>query len=131
MLKNLPHGVKISIARSITRAFEKYMNDIEWEETKFHPPAFMQEWRSYIEKNSNWFHSLDEQIKSDPSFHEELANKINEMIEKVLSEAPTNEQLAKIETLAKELNLKDIHVSCKAEANYYIERLENMKRENK
>lgn len=35
MYKQLPHGVKIGIARSIVVSFEKYMKDIEWNEEKF------------------------------------------------------------------------------------------------
>lgn len=131
MLKNLPHGTKISISRSIAVAFEKYMNRIGWDEKQFDPAVFMQEWRTYIEKHAAWFRSLDEQIKQAPSFHQELAEKINEIIEKVLSEQPTEEQIAKIQLLTKELQMEEIVASCKAEANYYIEQLENRKKERK
>jgi hypothetical protein len=126
MLKNLPHSVKIGITRSITRTFEAYMREIEWNEQRFDPRVFMQRWRNYIEHHSNWFHSLDDRLKANPAFHEELADKINSVIDKVLSEAPTEEQLAKIENLAKQHGVEDIHVSCKAEADYQIERLESM-----
>jgi tRNA nucleotidyltransferase/poly(A) polymerase len=131
MLKNLPHGTKISISRSIALAFEKYMNKIGWDEGNFSPETFVQEWRDHVEKHSTWFHSLSETVKQDPSFHEELANKINELIEKVLSEKPTEEQTKKLEQLAKELNIEDIDYSCKAEANYHIERLERLKQERR
>ncbi len=131
MLKNLPHGIKISISRSIAVVFEKYMNSIGWEEEKCNLEIFMKEWRHYIENHSTWFHSLDAQTKQNPLFHEELANKINEIIEKVLSEKPTEEQMEKIQQLAQELQVEDIPVSCKAEANYRIEQLESMKKERK
>lgn len=131
MLKSLPHGTKISISRSIAVTFEKYMNRIAWDEKQFDPAVFMQEWRTYIENHAAWFHSMDEQIKQAPSFHQELAKKINEIMEKVLSEQPTEEQIAKIQQLTKELQMEEIAASCKAEANYYIEQLENRKKERK
>ncbi|BDG45707.1 MULTISPECIES: hypothetical protein [Parageobacillus] len=126
MLKNLPRSVKIGITRSITRTFEAYMRDIEWNEQRFDPQVFMQRWRNYIVRHSSWFHSLDDRLKTNPLFHQELADKINSVIDKVLSEAPTEEQLAKIRRLAKLHGEKDIHVSCKAEADYQIERLERL-----
>ncbi|WMT19872.1 hypothetical protein [Parageobacillus toebii] len=131
MLKNLPHSVKIGITRSITRTFEAYMRDIEWNEQRFDPRVFMQRWRDYIEHHSSWFHSLDDRLKANPAFHEELADKINSVIDKVLSEAPMEEQLAKIENLAKQHGVEDIPVSCKAEADYQIERLERLGNMNK
>jgi hypothetical protein len=131
MLKNLPHAVKVGITRSITRTFEAYMRDIEWNEQRFDPQVFMQRWRNYIVHHTNWFHSLDDRLKANPSFHEELADKINSVIDKVLSEAPTEEQLAKIESLAKQHGIKDMDVSCKAEADYQIERLERLGNMNK
>jgi translation elongation factor EF-G len=127
MLKNLPHGTKISISRSITFAFEQYMNNIGWDEQQFNPEQFMQQWRDYIEKHSTWFHYLDEQTKQAPSFHEELAKKINEIMEKVLSEKPTEEQMEKLEQLVKELGVENVTYSCKAEAAYHIERLGKLK----
>jgi hypothetical protein len=127
MLKNLPHGTKISISRSITYAFEQYMNHIGWDEQKYNPEQFIQRWRDYIEKHSAWFHSLDDQVKQDPLFHEELAKKINEIMEKVLSEKPTEEQMEKLEQLIKELDVENVTYSCRAEANYHIERLEKLK----
>jgi len=127
MLKNLPHGTKISISRSIVVAFEKYMNGIGWDEKRFDPALFMQEWREYIVNHAAWFQSLDEHIKQDQAFHEALAEKINEVMEKTLSEPPTDEQLAKIKQLTKELQIEDIPVSCKSEANYYIAQLEKKK----
>jgi hypothetical protein len=131
MLKNLPHAVKVGITRSITRTFEAYMRDIEWDEQRFDPQVFMQRWRHYIVHHTNWFHSLDDRLKANPSFHEELADKINSVIDKVLSEAPTEEQLAKIESLAKQHGIKDVDVSCKAEADYQIGRLERLGNMNK
>jgi len=127
MLKNLPQGTKISITRSITLAFKQYMNRIAWNEDKFNPEEFVLEWRDYIEKQSSWFHSLEEKVKQDPLFHEELAQKINEVMKKVLSEPPSPEQMEKIEQLVNELDIEDIDYSCKAEADYYLEHLQKLK----
>ncbi|RSK28887.1 hypothetical protein EJF36_19510 [Bacillus sp. HMF5848] len=121
MLKNLPHGVKISISRSINQAFEQYMNDIKWSEDKFNLQNFMNEWRAYIESNASWFGKVDKELKSNPTFHEELAGKINECINKVLSEEPTSEQIEQLDRLIHETGAPDVSYSCKAEAKFYID----------
>lgn len=123
MLKNLPHGIKISISRSITTAFEQYMKDIQWDVEKFSPDTFMQEWRSYAGSNSSWFDQIDDEVKTHPSFHEELAAKINETIDKVLKEKPSKQQIEELDQLIMELMVEDVDYSCKAEAKYHIERL--------
>lgn len=123
MLKNLPHGLKISISRSITTAFEQYMKEIQWNEEKFDLETFVQQWRQYADTNSSWFDQIDSETKSHPQFHQELADKINETIKKVLSEEPTEEQIREIDQLISETGSKDIDFSCKAEAKYLIDRL--------
>jgi hydroxymethylpyrimidine pyrophosphatase-like HAD family hydrolase len=120
MLQSLPHGVKISITRSITTAFEQYMAKIQWQDHRFSFEDFMQEWKEYIQSNSSWFHKVSPEIKSNPEFHEEVASKINEIIEKILTEKPTPEQIEKIEALQKQLGT-DYDYSCKTEAKFYID----------
>jgi multidrug efflux pump subunit AcrB len=129
MLKQLPHGVKISITRSIAAAFEKYMSDIQWNEDKYDLEVFIGQWRVYTDRHSTWFDKVDESIKNDQSFHNELAQKINETIEKILSEEPTEEQIEQLNQLEKDLDL-DVAYSCKAEAKYHIERLEKQLKKN-
>lgn len=130
MLKSLSHGVKISITRSISQAFEQYMNSISWDEKKVDFNKFLQEWRSYSDGNASWFDKIDNSIKSDPTFHEELAEKINETMEKVLSEEPTEEQINEINHLVKALGVDDVNYSCKAESKYHIEQLTNKLKKN-
>lgn len=123
MLKDLSAGIKISITRSITTAFEQYMEKISWDENKYDLSKFIKEWRTYINNHSTWFAKVDEQIKNNPRFHEDLAIKINETIEKIINEEPTEEQIQKLNELQKKLK-KEITYSCKAEAKYLIETLE-------
>lgn len=120
MFKDLPTSIKISITRSITVAFERYMKQIQWNEEKFRIEDFIAEWRKYITESSAWYKKLDDKIKADPVFHEELAAKINETIDKLLSDEPTEAQIAQIEQLEKRLG-KEFNISCKTEAKYILE----------
>lgn len=122
MFKDLSPGIKISITRSITTTFENYMNDIGWDENKFSMEKFVDEWRKYINSNSSWYDKISDDIKNNSIFHEELAAKINETIDKILSEEPTKEQMEEIEKLQKELG-EEYDFSCKTEAKYVIDLL--------
>lgn len=122
MFKDLSTGIKISITRSITKSFEDYMSEIGWNEKKFSIENFVAEWRKYINTNASWYDKIDDDQKNDPTFHEELAGKINETIDKILSEEPTQEQMEEIDKLQKALG-KEYDYSCKTEAKYVIERL--------
>jgi predicted transcriptional regulator len=126
MFNSLPHGIKISITRSISAAFEQYMKNIQWDEKQYNLEDFIKYWREYAEKNASWFDKIGEEMKANSQFHEELAAKINETIEKVLTEAPTEEQMAKLDSLIKELGMDDIDYTCKTEAKYHIDRLKSM-----
>lgn len=122
MFNELSSGVKISISRSISTVFEQYMEKIKWDENKYNLEDFIQEWKEYINNHASWFEQVNDEIKGDPKFHESLAVKINETIEKILSEDPTPDQEEKIEQLQKELRT-DYTYSCKAEAKYIIQYL--------
>jgi hydroxymethylpyrimidine pyrophosphatase-like HAD family hydrolase len=120
MYKDLSPGVKISISRSITTSFEQYMAKIQWDEKSFNLQDFASDWREYITKHSSWYDKLDSGVKADPSFHEDLAAKMNETIDKILSEEPTAEQIEEIESLQKDLG-EEVDFSCKSEAKYLID----------
>lgn len=119
MIKNLPQGMKISISRSIATSFETYMEKIEWNEKKFDLNEFVEMWRDYITHNASWYKQLSDEQKNDPKLHEDLANKINEITEKILSEEPKEDQVREIESLQKELNT-NYEYTCKAEARYVL-----------
>ena len=57
----------------------------------------------------------------NPEFHEELADRINEIIERILQDPPSDEQIASIQMMQEELNTH-YEYHCKAEAAY-VERL--------
>lgn len=130
MLKNLSPGVKISISRSISTAFEQYMNSIEWNEEIADMKMFVLQWKEYITQNASWYEKVDETLKTDPAFHEELANKINQTINKILSERPTDDQIEEIEELQKQVSIKEYTYSCRAEARYVIEQLQKELKKN-
>lgn len=130
MLKNLSPGVKISISRSISTAFEQYMNSIEWNEEIADMKMFVLRWKEYITQNASWYEKVDETLKTDPAFHEELANKINQTINKILSERPTDDQIEEIEELQKQVSTKEYTYSCRAEARYVIEQLQKELKKN-
>jgi glycyl-tRNA synthetase beta subunit len=123
MLKDLTPGVKISISRSISTAFEQYMDKINWDENKADLHEFVAEWKEYIHNHASWYEKVDPELKADPSFHEELAAKINQIIEKILNEMPTPEQIEEIERLQKLTGGKEYTYSCRSEARYIIEKL--------
>lgn len=125
MLKDLPQGVKVSITRSITKAFEDYMSEIKWNESQYSSNAFIDQWKTYIRNNASWFKKIDESVKESPEFHQELAVKINETIQKVVTEPPTEEQVAQLERLTKEQGNINVDYSCKAEARFWIHKFVN------
>lgn len=124
MLKDLAPGIKISISRSISKSFEQYMSRIGWVENKYNLNDFIKEWREYIINSSSWYSQLSEEMKADPVFHEELAVKINETIEKVFNEEPTPAQIEEIEELQTKHG-KEFDYSCKMEAKYIIDTYKN------
>ncbi|GLY09039.1 hypothetical protein [Pseudobacillus badius] len=130
MLSSLSQGIKISITRSIKTAFEQYMAKISWDEKAYSFEDFMDEWKTYIHTSSSWYGKVDSDIKSSPEFHEELAAKINEVIEKILSEEPTADQLEEMARLQEEMNT-DVDFSCRAEAKFYIDLLNDQLKKKK
>lgn len=98
------------------------MNRIGWSESQFDLSAFIADWRDYIQNQASWYEKVEEDTKNSPQFHQELAEKINETIEKILSEEPTKEQMDEIEALQKDLH-EEYDYSCKTEAKYVIEKL--------
>lgn len=122
MFKDLSPGIKISITRSITTSFENYMSEIGWNEKKYSIEKFVDQWRKYITTNSSWYDKISDDVKNNPIFHEELAVKINETIDKILSEEPTKEQMDEIEKLQSELG-EEYDYTCKTEAKYVIDLL--------
>jgi len=117
MYRELPSGVKSSITRSISTVFEKYMASIEWAEDRFSMDDFIQAWREYINDSATWTDKVSEEAKLHPEFHEEVAKKINQVIDKILNEPPSEDQIARIEIMQEQL---DTHYdyACKAEAAY-------------
>ena len=121
MYKKLSPNLKSSITRSITQTFEQYMTDIDWSEEKFSIEDYIASWREYITTKALWYTEIADEIKVNPAFHEELAVRINKIIERILEEPPTDDQIAKIQMMQEKCNT---HYSydCKAEATY-VERL--------
>ncbi|MDF2606881.1 MAG: hypothetical protein K0S34_1076 [Bacillales bacterium] len=119
MYDSLPQGIKNSITRSIKTAFENYMKKIEWNSEKYSWEDFLEEWKDTFNNNSAWFAKVDESTKEDSRFHESLALKVTEVVEKLLSEDPTQEQLDELKTQKLSINVEDI--SCRLEAKYYLE----------
>ncbi|UII55704.1 hypothetical protein LS684_19085 [Cytobacillus spongiae] len=122
MYKDLSQGIKISITRSITTAFEQYMMNIRWNENKYNLEDFISEWKGYITKHSSWYDKIDANMKADPAFHEELAVKINETLDKLLTEKPTADQMNEIDELQEKLGA-EYDYSCKLEAKFLIDTL--------
>lgn len=124
MYKDLSSGVKISITRSISTSFEAYLASIGWEENRFSMEDFMKYWQSYFTENAAWYEKIPQEVLVKPEFHEEIAQKIDEVIEKILNEDPTEKQIETIEALQKQLGTNYTY-NCKAEAAYIEQLLKN------
>ena len=117
MYKQLSSGVKISITRSISTSFEAYLASIDWDENKFSMEQFMAFWQNYFKDNAAWIDKVPQEVLLSTEFHEEIAKKIDEVINKILNEEPTEKQKKEIAKLQKQLGT-DYQFDCKAEAAY-------------
>lgn len=117
MFKDLSPNLKSSITRSITQTFEQYMSDIEWSGEIFSIDDYFSSWREYITLKALWYSKIPDAIKIDPKFHEDLAQHINDIIAHILSEPPSDEQIAVIQSMQEDLNTH-YEYACKAEAVY-------------
>ena len=117
MYKQLSSGVKISITRSISTSFEAYLASIGWDEEKFSMEDFMVSWQTYFKDNAAWIDKIPADILLSSEFHAEIAKKMDEVIAKMLNEAPTDKQVEAIAKLQKQLGT-DYKFDCKAEAAY-------------
>jgi len=115
MFKDLSPNIKSSITRSITQTFEQYMANIGWSEEEYSIEDFIEEWREYITTKALWYSKIPDEVKMDPTFHEDLAQRINDVIYKILNEPPSDEQIAAIQTMQEQLNTH-YEYDCKAEA---------------
>lgn len=117
MYKELSSGIKISITRSISIAFESYLASIGWDEEQFSMENFMSSWRTYFKENAAWYDKVPQEMLESAEFHEEIAKKIDEVREKMLNEQPTKKQIESIEKLQQQLGTSYTY-DCKAEAAY-------------
>lgn len=128
MYKQLSSGVKISISRSISTAFEQYLANIGWDEDKYSMEEFIAHWQQYFMENAAWVDRIPPEVLVSPEFHQEIAEKIDEVIAKILNEEPTKKQIDAIEKMQKQLGT-NYSYGCKAEANYVEQLLkEQMKK---
>lgn len=125
MYKNLSPNIKSSITRSIAQTFEQYMSEIAWSEDKFNLEDFVSSWQQYITTKALWYSEIPNEIKHDAQFHEEVAVRINEIIEKILQDPPTDEQIATIQMLQEDLGTH-YEYDCKAQAAYVDGLLKNI-----
>lgn len=128
MYNELSSGIKSSITRSITKAFEIYMTNISWDEELFNIEDFVKSWQLYIVESATWYEKVSQEVKESPEFHEEIALKINASIEKILSEPVNEDLIASIEILQDKLGTQ-YKYGCKAEALYVESLLKEMQKQ--
>lgn len=124
MYKQLSSGVKISITRSISTSFEAYLASIGWDEDKFSMEDYMVSWQNYFKDNAAWIDKIPTEVLLSSEFHEEIAKKMDEVINKILNEEPTEKQKKDIAALQKKLGT-NYKFDCKAEAVYVEQLLKN------
>ncbi|ERN52055.1 hypothetical protein [Alkalihalophilus marmarensis] len=120
MYKDLSRGTKLSITLSIKKAFITYMESIDWNDDKYESEQFIAFWKEYSEENSTWMKEIDQTLLHKPEFQEELTNKVNEVIQKVIETEPSEDQMKEIDRLIAELDTNDVDYCCKAEADYRL-----------
>lgn len=117
MLKELSPNIKSSITRSISQSFNQYMSEIGWSAEEYNIEEFYANWREYIITKAIWYDHIPDETKVDPEFHIDLAKRVEEVLIRILSDPPTEEQIAQIEILQQQLNTH-YDYGCKAEAVY-------------
>lgn len=126
MYETIEAGAKISIVSSIKRCFLLYMEEIEWEDSKYDSEAFIKQWLTYSKENSAWYKQINSEVLVHQLFQNQLIDKVNEIIKSIIEMEPTQEQIEEISKLVNELNMDDIDYCCKAEADYHINRLKKL-----
>ncbi|MDV6378250.1 hypothetical protein ORD22_08310 [Sporosarcina sp. GW1-11] len=117
MLKKLSPNIKSSITRSISQSFEQYMNEIGWSVEQYNIEQFYANWREYITTKALWYNKIPEDVLNASQFHKDLAQRVEEVLVRILNDPPTEEQIAQIEILQEKLNTH-YEYGCKAEAVY-------------
>ncbi|PIC64028.1 hypothetical protein CSV79_08900 [Sporosarcina sp. P13] len=117
MLKELSPNIKSSITRSISQSFEQYMNEIGWSVEQYNIEQFYANWREYITTKALWYDNIPDEIITSSEFHKDLAQRVEEVLVRILNDPPTEEQIAQIEILQEKLNTY-YEYGCKAEAVY-------------
>lgn len=97
------------------------MSNIDWSQEKFKIEDYISSWQQYITTKALWYSEISNDVKESPEFHEELAIRINKIIERILEDPPTDEQIATIQIMQEKLNTH-YEYECKAQA-VYVERL--------
>lgn len=105
------------------------MSDIGWSQKKFKIEDYIASWQQYITTKALWYSEIPDEVKESSEFHEELAKRINTIIERILEDPPTDEQIATIQLMQEKLNTH-YEYDCKAEATY-VERLLEAQMNNK
>jgi len=119
---NISKGMKVSISHSIKKAFLKYMVEIKWDDAKYDSEQFIQFWLQHSKDNAAWMNEVSKETLEDASFQEQLNEKVNERIKKIIETEPTNEQIDQINVFVKKTGVADIDFCCKAEADYHIDK---------
>ena len=93
------------------------MAEIEWNPDHYDMNDFMARWSDYITKKALWYEKIPDNVKHSTEFHEDVAKRINEVIQKVLSEPASEEQIVTIQQMQEKLNTQYVY-ECKAEAAF-------------
>ena len=99
------------------------MSDIDWSVEDYSIEQFYANWREYITTKALWYDKIPDDVKASPEFHKELAERVEEVLIRILNDPPTEEQIAQIEILQQQLNTHYTY-DCKAEAVYVQNLLE-------
>ncbi|MFA9560399.1 CotH kinase family protein [Evansella sp. AB-rgal1] len=123
---NFSRGMKVSINYSIKKSFVEYMENIDWDDSKYDSDQFIQFWLKSSKDNASWYKEMDKNLLEDPKFQDQLTEKVNEAIQKIIETEPSEEQIDEIDKLVETLNIEDIDYCCKAEADFQLQKLRKL-----
>lgn len=121
MLNKLSKDMITSLNRSVSVAFQQYMENIQWDKDQFNIQDFFDEWQGFV-YGSSWYKNISSEMEFSTEFHEQVVAQVSETIGEILDSPVTKSQIREIIALQKELG-GEYQYSCNAEAVYVIKTL--------
>lgn len=117
MVLSLGPGLQPALRKSIRHAFVRFMDERRWNEEAFDSETFLAYWKTYVTFETDLLDEMPKSLRADAGFHISLAQLINETVEAVVEEPPSEEMIAEIEWMQEKLDTR-YQYACQSEASY-------------